>query len=189
MNAGFFRKLSRNENPSATEAQPALLFLLLLLGFEKTEDDCWEFLADCLNWFRDKKGTFEVSEDNEILRLVRNRFKAYILDRAKALQSKEGQPWRTEQLGDSGEDKGITIDYKRLKRESKVALEQSRKETLKAGRWLRRLQRKHPWLAEYFHRRLKQEVEYQHNPKLRQKVEQRLADRAVRSIASKNSSK
>jgi len=165
--AEVFRAFSRSESLSASEARPAILFLMCLQGFNKVEDDCWSFFADCFTWFRDKRAVFAEASDDEALRLVVNRFKAHMGDKQRAELpqieiSEKIVPavWGGEASLTAKELKAMLdplAPRPALRRRGGVAraeLAADLKEIKKEFGWLKRLRKKHPELYEYHLQRL-----------------------------------
>jgi len=88
--AEIFRKLSRKENISEEEAQPVVNYLAYPSAFP---EDVEEFFNDCFKWFYKKEKTFAKASDDEVIRQVRNRFRAYVgYERVKRNPSKQRCP-------------------------------------------------------------------------------------------------
>lgn len=102
-----FRKLARREDPLRADAQ---LAVELLAGFRRhfnlperrdslaPAEEAWEFFAQCYGWFLDKQQAFPSADDDEVIRLVSNRFKAHCRDMLREERLKERLPWRAEQI-------------------------------------------------------------------------------------------
>jgi len=75
--AEIFRKIKPNSPLSLVEAQPAVKYLVRLKGFSKVEDDVLHFFEHHFDWFCDKRKVFAKASDDEVLRQVRNLFRAY----------------------------------------------------------------------------------------------------------------
>lgn len=165
--ASVFRAFSRKENLSSADAQPAVLFLTCLRGFDKVEDDCWSFFAACFTWFLNKRKVFTKANDAEILRLVANRFEAHLGDEERAEPSliesnKEIVPAVWGEVAPMTEKELEALEEARnnplasrpaLRRRggaSRGELARDVKEIKKESGWLKKLKKKHPELPELF---------------------------------------
>jgi len=183
--ADIFRRIRPNSRLSLIEARPAVKYLLRLKGFSKTEEDVVRFFGHHFNWFCKKKAVFARASDEEVLRQVRNLFRAYMGYRNKSEAENEEGVLSFSDL-DEGRikcTKPETLD----ETDYQVARErtEAKGELKPLQRLVRRLKREKDEVSikvlEYPYRR---EVDRQNDPALRQEDEWKLKD-AINSAIEK----
>lgn len=207
--ASVFRAFSRGENVSAKEAELAIHWLRNLkgLGFSKFKDenDCIFFLSDCWQWFLSMRKAFARATDAEVLAIVAERFREYCKAKLEAAEPKPDMPWRPEPLPPpplvgSGlvKNGGLEeMNWKSLKPASRDELAYDALE-MKADplvQGMKRLKRRagqakaYRFLLAYMERRLRVEIDRQHDPELRREALWRFVAALEKSRPTKTISK
>lgn len=207
--AEVFRAFSRGENVSAKAAEPAVLWLRNLrgLGFPKfkEERDCIFFISDCWQWFLSMRKAFAKASDAEVLQLVAERFREYLKARDEAAIPKPDMPWRAEPLPPSPlvgsglvKNGGLEeMNWKSLKPADRTELAHDAREMKHdpLAQGLKKLKRKaqraevYRFLLAYMERRLRVEIDRQHDPELRREALWRFVAALEKSRPTKTISK